>query len=126
MAIHKREDGIVLIDGDLCMGCRYCEWTCPYGALQYNEQTGRMTKCNLCYDYIDDGKIPSCVASCPMRVLDFGPLDELIGKYGKGATVFPLVPDEICDPSLVVKKHRKCPSLEKDSEITNWEEVKND
>jgi formate dehydrogenase iron-sulfur subunit len=53
------------------MGCGYCAWACPYAVPQYNPELGRMTKCNFCFDEIDQGKLPACVAACPMRVLDF-------------------------------------------------------
>ncbi len=74
-AMFKREDGIVLIDESKCIGCRYCEWTCPYGAPQFEEDQGVMTKCNLCYDSVDEGQSPSCVAACPSRALFFGDID---------------------------------------------------
>ena len=36
-ASYKREDGIVLVDPDKCMGCNYCAWACPYGARELDE-----------------------------------------------------------------------------------------
>ena len=71
-----RDDGIVYIDQSKCMGCGYCSWACPYAAPQYNPEVGHMTKCDLCYDNLDVGLPPSCVAACPMRVLDFVTADE--------------------------------------------------
>jgi anaerobic dimethyl sulfoxide reductase subunit B len=71
-AYFVRDDGIVILDIDQCIGCGYCSWACPYGAPQYNALAGHMTKCNFCYDSLDQGLPPACVAACPMRVLDFG------------------------------------------------------
>ncbi len=45
-AMHKREDGFVVVDEDVCIGCRYCHMACPYGAPQYNAAKGHMTKCD--------------------------------------------------------------------------------
>jgi anaerobic dimethyl sulfoxide reductase subunit B (iron-sulfur subunit) len=70
-AYVQREDGIVYIDESKCIGCGYCVWACPYAAPQYNPEAGLMSKCNFCMDNIDAGLPPSCVAACPMRVLDF-------------------------------------------------------
>lgn len=81
-AMHKREDGFVVVDEDVCIGCRYCHMACPYGAPQYNETKGHMTKCDGCYDRVAEGKKPICVESCPLRALDFGPIDELRKKHG--------------------------------------------
>ncbi len=66
-----RDDGIVYIDESKCMGCGYCAWACPYTAPKYNPELRHMTKCNLCFDNLDAGLPPACVAACPMRVLDF-------------------------------------------------------
>lgn len=123
-AIEKDENGIVLINGDLCMGCRYCEWACPYGAPQFNTDTGRMTKCDFCSDYIQEGKQPACVGACPMRVLDCGDMDLLKDKYPDHKHLFPLPTPEICIPSLLVNPHRDEPREGENPEISNWEEVK--
>ena len=47
-AMQQDERGIVSVDPDRCLGCRYCEWSCPYSAPQYDEAQGRMTKCDFC------------------------------------------------------------------------------
>jgi len=105
-AIYKNEDGMVLIDDDLCIGCRYCEWACPYGAPQFNEEAGVMTKCNFCYDLIAEGEEPACVSACPLRVLEFGELEDLRAKYGDEVEIEPLPPKHITEPALVLGPHR--------------------
>jgi anaerobic dimethyl sulfoxide reductase subunit B (iron-sulfur subunit) len=71
-AYSVREGGIVILDTSKCMGCGYCAWACPYGAPQYNAEAGYMTKCNFCFDNLEQGLPPACVSACPMRVLDYG------------------------------------------------------
>lgn len=71
-AITKRSaDGIVLIDYDKCIGCKYCVWACPYGAPQFNETTKKVEKCTLCVHRIDAGLKPACVTTCSGRALNF-------------------------------------------------------
>jgi DMSO reductase iron-sulfur subunit len=74
-AYSVRPDGIVLLDSTRCMGCGYCAWACPYGAPQYNPGQGVMSKCNFCVDKLDAGLPPTCVAACPLRVLDYAALE---------------------------------------------------
>lgn len=105
-AITKREDGVVLIDQDKCIGCRYCQWACPYGAPQFNEEAGVMTKCTFCEDLLAQGQNPACVDACVMRCLDFGDLEELRQKYGDLAAIEPLPTASITKPSLVITPHR--------------------
>jgi len=58
-ASYKREeDGIVLVDYDKCIGCKYCSWACPYGVREFDEQRKVMTKCTLCVDRIYDESLP--------------------------------------------------------------------
>ena len=81
-AMHKGEGGIVSVDDGACIGCRYCEWACPYSAPQFNADKGVMTKCDFCQDFLAEGRDPACVAACPSRVLHFGEIDDLRRKYG--------------------------------------------
>jgi anaerobic dimethyl sulfoxide reductase subunit B len=70
-AYRKRSDGVVLPDPNRCLGCRYCEMACPFGAPSYDSENGLMTKCDLCAARIDRGLLPACVASCPTDALRF-------------------------------------------------------
>jgi anaerobic dimethyl sulfoxide reductase subunit B len=105
-AITQRTDGIVTLDGSLCLGCRYCEWACPYGAPQYHAALGVMTKCDFCAGDLDGGESPACVAACPLRALDFGDRDELEARHGPLPPVYPLPDARLTRPSLVVTPHR--------------------
>ncbi len=123
-AMHKREDGIVLVDTQKCLGCRYCEWACPYGSPQYNPTLGKMGKCNFCYDLIDAGGKPACVEACPMRALDFGPLDEMVARYGDLRDPAPLPISSITHPSVIFTPHRNTyPAGSNEGQIANKEEV---
>ena len=122
-AIRKREDGIVLIDQDSCIGCKYCSWVCPYGALQFNPDKGVMGKCDLCADYVDQGKNPVCVDACPMRSLEFGDYGELVEKHGDSGHVHPLPPASVTDPSVVIRAHKDTGGA--GGSVANIEEVKN-
>ncbi len=71
-AISKRaSDGIVLIDYDKCVGCKYCLWACPYGSPQFNETTKKVEKCTFCVHLIDAGLDPACVSTCVGRALNY-------------------------------------------------------
>ncbi len=123
-AIYKNDLGLVLIDENRCMGCRYCEWACPYGALQLDKKTGTITKCTLCNDYLEEGKLPACVSACPMRVLETGEFEVLKARYGKYESVFPLPPEHYTHPAIVLKPHQHA-KQRTGLQIINKEEVKN-
>ena len=117
-AIFKRKnDGIVDIDSTLCIGCRRCEATCPFGAPQFIPEQNIVSKCNLCVDEIDAGRKPYCVMACMMRVLDVGPIDQLReGSYETKAVgpnetavrkVKNLADVELTNPSIVFVPHSK-------------------
>ncbi|MEE9210170.1 MAG: 4Fe-4S dicluster domain-containing protein [Kiloniellales bacterium] len=82
-ASYKRvEDGIVLVDEDLCIGCKLCSWACPYGAREYDVDDGVMKKCTLCIDRIynenleEVDRVPACVSTCPVSARHFGDLGD--------------------------------------------------
>ena len=127
-ALYKEaEKGLVLIDPEKCVGCRYCEWACPYGALQYNEDTGIMSKCNFCKDYLEVGNAPSCVSSCPLRAIDYGELSELKEKYGLINQVHPMPEPSLTKPALIIGPHHESGTAKANkARIANLEEVQND
>jgi len=93
-ATFKRSDGIVLIDNERCIGCRFCIAACPYSARSFNwyeprdsekykdipydieknvpQKKGTVTKCTFSADCLREGKLPYCVSSCPNGVYYFG------------------------------------------------------
>ena len=77
-AMQKRaKDGIVFVDPDLCVGCKLCMSACPWGAPQWNPETGKVVKCDYCMERLDAGLEPACVAVCLTHCLHFGKTDEI-------------------------------------------------
>ncbi len=107
-AISKRDNGLVVIDKETCLGCRLCE-SCPYDAPQFNEELGVMTLCDGCEDEIARGGQQACVGACPQRALQFGDVEEFRAKYGTVSGIEPLPDPDITLPSLVVTPHRNSP-----------------
>jgi Fe-S-cluster-containing dehydrogenase component len=82
-ASYKRaEDGIVLVDESICIGCKLCSWACPYGAREFDDDAGVMKKCTLCIDRIynehlvPEERQPACVMVCPVNARHFGDLGD--------------------------------------------------
>ena len=108
---------MVDIDSTLCIGCRRCEATCPYGAPQWDPKEQIVKKCNMCIDELEAGRKPYCVMACMMRVLDIGPIDKLRdGTHqavarGPADTVVRQVKNmanpELTRPSIVFVPHSK-------------------
>ncbi|MEO8653827.1 MAG: 4Fe-4S dicluster domain-containing protein [Ramlibacter sp.] len=71
-ATYKTKDGVVLIDHEYCIGCRYCVQACPYGARYFDEERGVSDKCTWCYHRITKGLEPACVEVCPVGARVFG------------------------------------------------------
>jgi Fe-S-cluster-containing dehydrogenase component len=74
-ATFKSADGVVLVDADYCIGCRYCIQACPYGARYLDPRTRTADKCTFCYHRVTRGLAPACVEVCPTGARVFGELE---------------------------------------------------
>ena len=103
-ATFNRQDGLVLIDADRCIGCKFCMAACPYSTrvfnwsepdqpaevscLQYSPETsvpsrvGTVEKCDFCPDKSRAGELPDCVTACPNGVFYFGDQNENVVTNG--------------------------------------------
>jgi Fe-S-cluster-containing dehydrogenase component len=70
-AITRQEDGIVLINGELCTGCGECIEACPFDAMQFDGHKQVALKCDLCHDRLYSGMQPACATACPSRCIGF-------------------------------------------------------
>ena len=108
-ATYKRSDGLVLVDNDRCIGCRFCIAGCPYSVRVFNwghpsdppealqqgyspehgflRRVGTVEKCDFCADMAREGKLPACAAVCPMGVIYYGDQNEDAVTNGLGQTV---------------------------------------
>jgi len=71
-ATFQTQDGVVLVDTDYCLGCRYCIQACPYGARYLDPRTHSAEKCTFCYHRLVKGLLPACVEVCPTQARIFG------------------------------------------------------
>lgn len=107
-AMHKdAETGLVSVDADKCIGCGYCHMACPYNAPKVDREKGHSVKCNGCAERVAEGKAPICVDACPLRALEFGPIDELRSEHEGTDSVPPMPEASYTNPNIVVKE---CPA----------------
>ena len=107
-ATFKREDGIVAVDNDRCIGCRFCIAACPYSVRIFNwdepvkpkvievdnsiehifqSKKGCVEKCDFCPHVARQGILPACVSGCPMDAIYFGDENEDAVTNKSGETV---------------------------------------
>ena len=123
-ATTKRNDGIVVVDSDKCVGCRYCMVACPY-AIRYffdelqtyypdhitpyeeigykKHKLGTVQKCDFCLERVKQGLQPACVVACPANARFFGDLDDPdseVSKLIKERKGFVLNPELGTKPSV--------------------------
>jgi formate dehydrogenase iron-sulfur subunit len=79
-AIIRTEFDTVVIQSDVCNGCRDCIGACPFGVIDINPVAGTAQKCTLCYDRMRAGMTPACAQACPTASINFGPIRELKQK----------------------------------------------
>lgn len=79
-AMRITEEGIVIYNKSICLGCRYCILTCPYGIPRYewNQPVPYVRKCIMCYPRVKAGKQPACTEICPTGATIFGERDDLL------------------------------------------------
>jgi len=123
-ATTKREDGIVVIDNDKCIGCRYCMVACPYASRYFldklytyypnhltayekmshqKHKPGTVQKCDFCLERVEQGLEPSCVVSCTGNARFFGDLDNPdseVSRLIKERKGFVLNPEMGTEPSV--------------------------
>ena len=75
-ASYVREDGLVLIDPEICLGCDYCVVACPSSARSIDATTNLAVKCNMCVDLLEAGERPSCVKHCMAYARMYGDMDD--------------------------------------------------
>jgi formate dehydrogenase iron-sulfur subunit len=76
-AIIRTEFDTVVIQSDVCNGCRDCIGACPFGVIDINPASNTAEKCTLCYDRLQSGLEPACSKACPTASIQFGTIREL-------------------------------------------------
>jgi Fe-S-cluster-containing dehydrogenase component/DMSO reductase anchor subunit len=89
------QTGAVIIDDRKCIGCKYCQWNCPYDAPKFDTEKRIIGKCNLCYTGFIEGRLPACSTACPTGALDYGDLSQ---PYMINA--FSWFPDKNLNPAI--------------------------
>lgn len=102
-ATYKREDGIVVVDYERCIGCGYCIQACPYDSRFRNPYTGTVDKCDYCLHKIEEGEVPSCVINCMGGSRIFGDINDPespVSKILAEKSVSTLKPETGNDPEV--------------------------
>ena len=104
------EYGAVLQDPDICFGCGYCTWVCPYNAPQLDPVAGHVQKCNMCVDRLEVGLKPACAAACLGGALDFGIIETTPENRDQLHTVIPGFPTpDITHPNIRFQQSKTLP-----------------
>lgn len=102
-ASYQREDGIVLVDYDRCIGCKYCIASCPYDARFVNPVRKVVEKCTFCVHRVERGQQPACVETCMTKARTFGDMNDPQSEVSKLIAtnpVSPFKPDSGTEPQV--------------------------
>jgi len=86
----RAQDGVVVVDEDICIGCKYCIQACPYDARFINVNTGAADKCDFCLHRVSKGLEPSCVNTCIGRARIFGDLNDPTSEISRRIATSPV------------------------------------
>ena len=104
------EYGAVLQDPDICFGCGYCTWVCPYNAPQLDTEKGHVHKCNMCVDRLEAGLKPACSSACLAGALDFGVIETTPENRDQLKTSIPGFPTtDITNPNIRFQQTKTLP-----------------
>ena len=81
-ALRRNDDGIVTYDQDICIGCRYCIYACPFEVpnYQWDEPLPLVVKCDMCAARLGEGKQPACATTCPVGAIRFGRYEDVLAE----------------------------------------------
>jgi tetrathionate reductase subunit B len=99
----REEDGIVVTDSDICIGCKYCIQACPYDARFINPKTGAADKCDFCVHRVTQGLVPSCVNTCIGGARIFGDLNDPESEIARLIATSPVTvlrPEQGTEPNV--------------------------
>jgi len=76
-AVFRDERGIVLINEELCIGCKACLEACPFGAMQFDDDKEIAVNCDLCHERLKNNEEPACSLACPTRCILWGDMKKV-------------------------------------------------
>ncbi|MBI5369489.1 MAG: 4Fe-4S dicluster domain-containing protein [Planctomycetes bacterium] len=103
-ATFRSPEGVVLVDEERCIGCRYCIQACPYGARYLHPDTKTADKCTFCYHRTTRDLLPACVEVCPTSARIFGDLDNVaspLTRFKRMKKIHTLKPDLNTEPKVL-------------------------
>jgi Fe-S-cluster-containing dehydrogenase component len=106
-ATFTSKEGVVLVNPNTCVGCKYCMEACPYKMRVVDHHLGIVEKCRFCIELVRAGGTPACVTTCPTQVRIFGDLNDPnseISKFIAQTGALPLRPDLGTSPKIFYKR----------------------